>query len=98
MCGRCRNTAEVDPTLAILILVGNALAFVAYGFDKHQARVDGDRIPERVLLGLALIGGLGAYAACELFRHKTRKQPFRNLMMGALAIHILGVLALIYLR
>jgi uncharacterized membrane protein YsdA (DUF1294 family) len=88
----------VDPTLAILILVGNALAFVAYGFDKHQARVDGDRIPERVLLGLALIGGLGAYAACELFRHKTRKQPFRNLMMGALAIHILGVLALIYLR
>ncbi len=98
MSGRCRNTAEVDPTLAILILVGNALAFVAYGFDKHQARVDGDRIPERVLLGLALIGGLGAYAACELFRHKTRKQPFRNLMMGALAIHILGVMALIYVR
>lgn len=87
----------MEPTLAILILLGNALAFVAYGFDKHQARVYGDRIPERVLLGLALIGGLGAYAACELFRHKTRKQPFRNLMFGAMTGHILIVLALIYL-
>jgi len=87
----------VEPALAVLILIGNALAFVAYGFDKHQARVDRDRIPERVLLGLALIGGLGSYAACELFRHKTRKQPFRAWMMGALAAHILIVLALIYL-
>ena len=88
----------MDPTLAILILAGNALAFVVYGYDKHQARVHGDRIPERVLLALALIGGVGAYAACELFRHKTRKQPFRNLMMGALTIHVVGVLALIYVR
>jgi uncharacterized membrane protein YsdA (DUF1294 family) len=88
----------MDPTLAILILAGNALAFVAYGLDKHQARVDGDRIPERALLGLTLIGGVGAYAACELFRHKTRKQPFRNLMFAAMTVHVLGVLALIYVR
>lgn len=86
----------MEPALAVLILAGNALASVVYGLDKHQARVDGDRIPERVLLGLALIGGLGAYAACELFRHKTRKQPFRSLMFAALAVHILGVMALIY--
>lgn len=86
----------MEPALAILVLIGNAVAFVAYGYDKHQARVDGDRIPERVLLGLALIGGLGAWAACELFRHKTRKQPFRTWMTAAFAVHIVMVLALIY--
>ena len=77
-------------SLAVLLLVlaGNLLAFVVYGYDKHQARVHGDRIPERVLLWLAVFGGLGAFVACELFRHKTRKQPFRSLMLGALVIHV----------
>ena len=74
--------------VAVLLILGNALAFAVYGYDKHQARMHGDRIPERVLLSLALIGGLGAFAACELFRHKTRKQPFRSLMLGALAVHV----------
>ena len=88
----------VSDVTIVLILVGNALAFAVYGFDKHQARRGGDRIPEQTLLVLALIGGVGAYAACELFRHKTRKQPFRSWMMGAFAAHILIVLGLIYLR
>ena len=88
----------MDPTLAVAILVGNVMAFAVYGFDKHQARRGEDRIPESVLLWLALIGGLGAYAACELFRHKTRKQPFRSRMMFTVAAHILIVLGLIYLR
>lgn len=72
----------------LLVLAGNLLAFVVYGYDKHQARAQGDRIPERVLLWLAVLGGVGAWIACELFRHKTRKQPFRSLMLGALAIHV----------
>jgi len=47
---------------------------------SHRCLLSGDRLYP--LLWLALIGGLGAYAACELFRHKTRKQPFRAWMMG----------------
>ena len=81
--------------VAVLLMFGNALAFLVYGFDKRQAQAHRDRIPERVLLGLALIGGLGAFAACELFRHKTRKQPFRSLMLGAFAIHVAGALWLL---
>ena len=72
----------------LLVLAGNLLALVVYGYDKLQARVHGDRIPERALLWLAVFGGVGAWIACELFRHKTRKQPFRSLMLGALAIHV----------
>lgn len=81
--------------VAVLLIAGNALAFAAYGYDKHQARAHGDRIPERVLLWLAVFGGVGAWIACGLFRHKTRKQPFRSLMLGALAIHAGGALWLL---
>lgn len=59
-------------------LAGISLAaFAFYGRDKFAARRNSSRIPERVLLGLALVGGtVGAGAAMLLFHHKTRKQPF----------------------
>jgi uncharacterized membrane protein YsdA (DUF1294 family) len=66
--------------LTYLALV-NATAFAAFGWDKRCAMSGDRRIPERTLLGLALIGGsLGAVAAQQMFRHKTRKEPFRTLL------------------
>ena len=64
--------------LAVLYLLAvNALAFAAFAADKQAAIGDRRRIPERALLQLALIGGaLGAVAAQQTLRHKTRKQPF----------------------
>ena len=55
----------------------NLLAFLLYGIDKWSARHNLRRIPEKVLLGIAAIGGsLGAFASMRLFRHKTRKAKF----------------------
>ena len=55
----------------------NPATFLIYGFDKHRAQAGGRRVPEAVLLGLALIGGtIGAIAAMRVFRHKTRKLAF----------------------
>lgn len=72
-------------TLAYLALV-NLTAFASFGWDKRCA-ISGDRrIPEKTLLGLALIGGaFGAVAAQQTFRHKTRKEPFRTLLWLILA-------------
>jgi uncharacterized membrane protein YsdA (DUF1294 family) len=51
--------------------------FALYGIDKRQAERDGWRIPEELLHGLALIGGvIGAWAGRAWFRHKTRKPVF----------------------
>jgi uncharacterized membrane protein YsdA (DUF1294 family) len=65
-----------SPLLAWLVAV-NAVALFVYGYDKGIAGSNRTRIPEAVLLGLALIGGtLGAFASMVLFRHKTRKPAF----------------------
>lgn len=83
----------VDITkLAALFLTLNLLVFLIYFLDKQAARKGGWRISERTLLTLALIGGsLGAVAAQQLLRHKTRKEPFRSILAAILILH--GTLA-----
>lgn len=55
----------------------NLVAFVFYLVDKYKARHGRWRIPERILLLLALFGGsVGALMAMSLVRHKTQKNIF----------------------
>lgn len=59
------------------IVLSNLTAFLVYGMDKRRARQHKWRIPERWLLGVALLGGsAGALVGMYLFRHKTRKRKF----------------------
>lgn len=80
----------------VLVLIGfNVIAFAAFGWDKRQAERHGWRIAERSLIALALFGGaLGALIGQQVFRHKTRKQPFRSLLWAAAIINLLGAAAL----
>jgi uncharacterized membrane protein YsdA (DUF1294 family) len=62
-------------------------AFALYGIDKRQARSGGWRIPENLLHGVALIGGvIGAWAGRFVFRHKTRKPIFLVVLVVASVI------------
>lgn len=80
---------------AILLLV-NVLTFLAFWQDKAAARAGEWRVPERTLLGLALVGGsIGAVLAQRLLRHKTRKEPFRSIL--ALIIGCQLALALVWI-
>jgi uncharacterized membrane protein YsdA (DUF1294 family) len=61
----------------IYLLAVNALGLIIMHYDKYLARNNKWRIPEKTLLGVAIIGGsfgciLGMYSA----RHKTRKPKF----------------------
>ncbi len=59
------------------LVVVNLIAFVMYGVDKRRAVRGMWRIPERVLIGIAILGGsLGAYAGMKHFHHKTQKAKF----------------------
>lgn len=77
----CYATAMLPPTLQALLLVWlglNAVVACVYGYDKWQAKGGGRRVPERTLLGLALLGGAaGALVGMRVTRHKTRKAAFR---------------------
>ena len=64
--------------IAVLALLAvNLFTLLRFSQDKRHAVIGARRIPESDLLWLAFIGGTpAAYAARQLFRHKTRKQPF----------------------
>ncbi|TAV89245.1 DUF1294 domain-containing protein [Rhizobium leguminosarum] len=82
----------------ILFLVLNLSAFSIYFMDKQAARHGRRRISERTLLILALIGGsLGALAAQQLLRHKTRKEPFRSILAAILILHGTLIAVLVFL-
>jgi uncharacterized membrane protein YsdA (DUF1294 family) len=69
------------------------VAFAAYGIDKRAAVRGGWRIPEAVLHGLALIGGvIGAWAGRAVFRHKTQHPVF--LVVLVIASVLWGVIAI----
>ena len=60
-----------------LLILGSVVTFVMYGIDKARARRGAWRISERTLLLCGfLCGSVGALAAMQLFRHKTKHSYF----------------------
>ncbi len=81
--------AQLHPLWAWLIAI-NGVTLAMYGYDKAIAASDRTRIPERVLLGLALAGGSGAaIVGMLLFRHKTSKASFLGQFVVVLVIQAL---------
>ena len=74
-----------------------AVTWAAYAWDKRRAGLHERRVPEAVLLGLALAGGSPA-AAVAMFtlRHKTRKASFLLGFAGVVAVQV--ALAVAYWR
>ena len=81
---------------ALLYLLAVNVATVAlFGADKRAARLGLRRAPEADLLRLAAVGGSpGAFVAIELFRHKTRKQPFRARLWTIAGLQLAVLIAL----
>ena len=87
---------DIHKISAVYLLVVTAVAFAVYGWDKLCAKRGVWRVPEKILLLLALLGGsVGAMAAMAIFRHKTRHLKFRY---GVPLILILQIAGLIYLH
>ena len=62
--------------LAYLLLI-NAAAFLLTLADKRKAKKNRWRIPERTLIGSAVLGGsVGALLGMYTFRHKTKHLKF----------------------
>jgi len=84
--------------VGLYLLLINLLAFAAFRADKRAAEQGRYRTPESTLLLLAALGGTsGAFAASQIYRHKTRKQPFRA-VLWMIAIAQAGLMAWLYAR
>lgn len=81
--------------IALGALALNAMAFLLYGYDKLMAQAGGWRVSEPLLILWAIAGGIGAWIGCEVFRHKTRKESFRQPMTFAVGMHLCALFALI---
>ncbi|MBR5287180.1 MAG: DUF1294 domain-containing protein [Clostridia bacterium] len=56
----------------------NVFTFLLYGLDKLKAKRNKWRIPEKTLLLFTwLMGGVGAFAGMQVFRHKTKHIAFQ---------------------
>ncbi|SMO67047.1 Uncharacterized membrane protein YsdA, DUF1294 family [Chryseobacterium rhizoplanae] len=58
------------------LLIANLMTFGVFGFDKWQARKHQWRISENMLLGISLIGVVGAASGMIIFNHKVSKKSF----------------------
>jgi uncharacterized membrane protein YsdA (DUF1294 family) len=77
------------PPVLLWPLVSTPFTFLFYWFDKHQAQGSGARVPEVILLLLALGGGfIGGFLAMKQLRHKTRHLSFWLAQGVGLAIWI----------
>lgn len=75
-----------------LILI-NAYSFLLMLADKRKAIKQRRRIPERTLMGVAMLGGsVGSIAGMYLFRHKTKHLKFIVGLPLILGLQILGVI------
>ncbi|MBR3427191.1 MAG: DUF1294 domain-containing protein [Bacteroidales bacterium] len=86
----------MPPILLLYLIFINLLGFVLYGVDKAKSKGRGRRIPERVLLWVARLGGgVGCWMGMMLFRHKTKHDRFMALVplwtfLWAVALGLLG--------
>ena len=84
-------------SLCCWLVSGNIITFLTFWYDKHIAGTRKTRIPEKSLLGLALLGGSpGAVIAMRWFRHKTAKRSFQKKLMLVIGLQV-GLLILCYL-
>lgn len=74
--------------IAFVYMVLSLLTFVFYWIDKQQAQRGGQRTPENTLHVLSVLGGWpGAVFAQQIFRHKTKKQSFRQVFWVTCAVN-----------
>lgn len=80
------------PAALGLYTVLNITTVFLFWWDKRAAKQGDRRIRERTLLLFALMGGsLGAVTAQHMLRHKTRKQPFRGLLLAIVFLQLAAV-------
>ncbi|RKG29833.1 DUF1294 domain-containing protein [Acinetobacter tianfuensis] len=80
----------------LAISLVNAATYWFYAQDKEAAQLGNRRVPENILHILSFLGGWpAAWLAQQKLRHKTQKQPFRQIYFCTIAFNVLLVIWLV---
>lgn len=83
--------------IGIYWLAINLLTWIMYGVDKWKAKRARWRIPESVLIWLAVLGGsVGALLGIRIWHHKTLHAKFRYGVPAILLAQIAILIAIVY--
>lgn len=75
--------------IPLYYLLVSLVTFILYAVDKSAAQKGSWRIQESTLHFFSLAGGwLGAMIAQQIFRHKSKKQPFRAVFWATVILNI----------
>ncbi|TKD67881.1 DUF1294 domain-containing protein [Pseudalkalibacillus hwajinpoensis] len=91
---------DVLTLFLIYLIIINSWSFIAMGVDKKRAQKRKQRIAEKTLWLLFIIGGsLGGYIGMKNFRHKTKHKQFVYGVPALIVIHLLllGVYAYLFI-
>lgn len=81
---------------ASLVVAINIVSFILFGHDKNAAKSGASRVPELLLICLALLGGAGGILlGMKLFHHKTRKSGWVFLVTVLLIVQLLALFYLL---
>ena len=84
--------------ILLYLLIINAAGFLSMLLDKHKAKKNAWRIPEKTLLLIACLGGsIGSILGMQLFRHKTRHLKFSLGLPLILAVQMVAATWLLVL-
>ena len=87
----------MNSILFYYLIVINIITFFVYGIDKWKAKRSRWRIPESVLILLAVVGGsIGAWLGMKVWHHKTMHKKFTIGVPVILFLQIAAAVALWY--
>ena len=73
----------------------SVIIYVLYAWDKRAAIKQRQRVSEKTLHWLALLGGWpGAWCAQQQLRHKTQKTSFRRVYWGMVLLNLVVLIGL----
>ena len=80
-----------------ILLIMSLITFITYGIDKQRAKKEKERIKEKTLLLLSILGGsIGALFGRIIFHHKTNKMYFSLTIILSLISQIFLLAASMY--
>ncbi len=83
----------------LYLIVVNVITLILFIWDKARAKQGQWRVAESTLLLFSAIGGTpAAFVGREIFRHKTRKQPFGYILIAIAVLQVVMVAGIVIYR